>query len=183
MNKFLTVALLASIIFFPGCGSDKSTQAPVPPDDAPPLMPIGLASSYGDGGFGVLTWAANTEPDLAGYRVYVFDPAPDREGSYVLQNPDALLSDTRWQMAVRYGETFYARVTAVDAQGNESGASGPQAISWQASPVVPPNTKPPTPRATDPGSPGDNGPGSRVPGVGSQDPKEDATDGGSAGNN
>lgn len=62
MNRLL-LPLLALGILLGGC--NERTTAPVPP----PAAPRGLFSVTGDGQV-TLVWLANTEADLAGYRVY-----------------------------------------------------------------------------------------------------------------
>lgn len=147
MKKLLTLVLLAGIVLFPGCGSDKSTQVSLLPDDAPPLAPTGLSCQAANGPLAVVTWSPNTEPDLAGYRVYVYDPSPQRDGSYVLQNPDALLADERWTLSMPRSQVTWLRVTAVDSKGNESGAAGPTRVAFQLDPPVTdaPPFRPPEP--------------------------------------
>ncbi len=141
MKKLLVFALLAGVFLFAGCGSDKSTQVSIPADDAPPFAPTGLSWEVDDDGFAEVTWELNTEPDLAGYRVYVYDPDPRRQGAYVLQNPYELLTEERWSCRIQYDQILWVRVTAVDAAGNESSADQPSRITWEA-PEVPPATPP-----------------------------------------
>jgi hypothetical protein len=146
MKKLLVLTLLAGAFLFAGCGSDKSTQVPIPPDDAPPLAPTGMTWQVDISGVAVLTWAPNTEPDRAGYRVYVYDPDPSRDGSYVLQNPGELLTEERWTSPpIQYDQVLWVRLTAVDVGGNESSASGPGSVTRELpSPLPPPpSTKPP----------------------------------------
>lgn len=119
----LVVLLAAS-----GCSSDKGTTAPVIPpnteDTAPPLAPAGLNTPKVDGHGFLLVWEPNTEPDLQGYRVYVYQPSPDRESAYVLWNPDALISRARFVCDAGTSEgDLWVRVTALDASGNESAFS------------------------------------------------------------
>jgi hypothetical protein len=190
MKKLLVLTLLAGIFLCAGCGSDKGTQVLIPPDDAPPLAPTGLTWQVDNGGIAVLTWNLNTEPDLAGYRVYVYDPSPRRAGSYVLQNPYELLTEERWTFPIQYDQVLWVRLTAVDAAGNESGTQAPAKVAWQAPPpppaAPPPNIKPPvigienphdgggatsggTPTPPEPGSEGGHEEGSDGSGTGGND--------------
>lgn len=160
MKKLLVLTLLAGAIVFSGCGSDKSTQVPLPSDDAPPLAPTGLTAQVDNSLIAVLSWAPNTEPDLAGYRVYIYDPDPRRIGSYVLQNPDEPLSQTRWTFPIQYDQVLWVRITAVDAAGNESSPYGPSKVTAEPLPAPPvgpvPIIKPPPP-TEDPSHPADQG--------------------------
>jgi hypothetical protein len=182
----LVLACAVAFVLAAGCGSEKTTQAPVLQDDAPPLPPSGLRVAFDSDGTAKLSWTPNTEPDLAGYRVYRYDPAPDRENSYQLQNVDALLSDATCAFTLRISETVWVRVSAVDQGGNESRASEPIELVWQnptegddggtTKPSLPgvkdPNANPPRGGTTSPpptgggGSPtgGDHGGGVTNPG-------------------
>ena len=166
MKKLLVVSLLAAAFSFSGCGSDKSTQVPMLADDAPPLTPTGLTCQVGNSLIPVLTWTPNTEADLAGYRVYIYDPDPRRNGSYVLQNPDGLLTEARWTSSpIQYDQVLWVRLTAVDAGGNES-ASEPKRATWEPPasppPALPPAPKPPQIVVEEPGGSG-NGTGGGIP--------------------
>ncbi|HSQ51133.1 MAG TPA: fibronectin type III domain-containing protein [Nitrospiraceae bacterium] len=68
-----------------------------------------------------LTWAANREPDLAGYKIYVgtasgtygFSGSPFLTGtvtSYTISNLPS-------------GQTYFFAISAYDSAGNESGLS------------------------------------------------------------
>jgi hypothetical protein len=69
-----------------------------------------------------LSWAINTEQDLAGYRVYRSEREGER-GSLVTQ--DLLLSPAYRDTSVASGHQYWYSVTAVDLSGNES-APAPQ---------------------------------------------------------
>jgi fibronectin type 3 domain-containing protein len=91
-------------------------------DVFPPAAPTGLqavASGVGQQPFVDLTWAPNTEPDLAGYNVYRHEAgaAPEKINSELLKTP--AYRDTT---AAAGHKHFYA-VTAVDLRGNESAKS------------------------------------------------------------
>ncbi len=87
------------------------------PDVTPPAEPTGLRTSTGDN-FIELFWNANTEPDLAGYNVYV---SSSYDGRYQLigSTRDTYFLDN----GARNGNTYYYAVTAYDYDGNESALS------------------------------------------------------------
>ena len=66
-----------------------------------------------------VTWNPNTEPDLAGYRLYVGEAS----GQY--GEPIDLGNVTGHVMEItpEYGATYYFALTAYDTSGNESGYS------------------------------------------------------------
>jgi len=67
------------------------------------------------------TWRANSEPDLAGYKVY-YGTQPRAQAPYsqiVLVNDR---SATSWSIILSSG-TYYFALTAFDTSGNESGFS------------------------------------------------------------
>ncbi|MBU0710527.1 VCBS repeat-containing protein, partial [bacterium] len=68
-----------------------------------------------------LRWDANSESDLAKYRIYrdTLSPATTLIDSLVGTLPDTVYIDT----GLTNGQTYYYRITAVDDDGNESGFS------------------------------------------------------------
>lgn len=83
------------------------------------LLPIMLAGSA-SGGQVTLAWDANTEPDLAGYRIWYGQssgmygpPTPINVGNVTTYTVNGLSS----------GVTYYFAATAYDTLGNESGYS------------------------------------------------------------
>lgn len=65
-----------------------------------------------------LTWTANAENDLAGYRVY---RSPTSGTGYTLRSFEVLRTGSRFVDAgLALGSGFYYQVTAVDSSGNES---------------------------------------------------------------
>lgn len=101
----VTLALAAS-----GCESDNPVAVR---DLTPPAAPQAVHSVTGDGQVS-LTWVRNTEPDLAGYRVY---RGPAYEGPFHPLGTTAAIEfiDT----GVANGETYFYAVSAYDAAGNE----------------------------------------------------------------
>lgn len=90
---------------------------PVPPIDLPPAPPANLHTLPG----GILAWDANTESDLAGYRMY-YGTAPS---TYVPEGVD-IGNVTTIPVTVlnpQSGVTYYLAITASDTVGNESGYS------------------------------------------------------------
>ena len=86
---------------------------PFTPDDTPPAAPQGLVATAGEG-LVSLTWAANTEPDLAGYNVY-------RDGAKV--NGPLVTAAAYVDTGLTNGQTYAYTVTAVDFGGLESDPS------------------------------------------------------------
>ena len=69
-----------------------------------------------------LSWSINSEPDLAGYRVYRSEHQ-DTAGEVL--TPDLLLSPSYRDTSVQPGHLYWYRVTSVDRSGNESAPSEP----------------------------------------------------------
>jgi fibronectin type 3 domain-containing protein len=86
-------------------------------DEFPPAAPAGLTATPSPASV-ELSWDANTEPDLAGYRVYrsTAGGAFEKVGDV---NEIPAYSDH----AVERGKTYRYMVTALDKAGNESGRS------------------------------------------------------------
>jgi fibronectin type 3 domain-containing protein len=64
-----------------------------------------------------LSWSINTEPDLAGYYVYLSET---QESGGERGNRELLLAPTFRDMSVVPGRRYSYRVTVVDRAGNES---------------------------------------------------------------
>jgi hypothetical protein len=95
-------------------------------DAAPPGSPNGLALGHGKKGGKKVSWAPNPEPDLVGYRVY---RAALPKGPYTLITPTPIV-ETEFEDPAPPPDVpvLWYRVTAVDANGNESAASASVSI-------------------------------------------------------
>ncbi len=93
-------------------GGNRSVPSPTvtgtPTDLTPPAAPTGLVATRGDGG-ATLSWTANTEPDLASYRVL-------RDGVEIATVTGASFTDTGLTQDTAYRYTL----VAVDTHGNRS---------------------------------------------------------------
>lgn len=102
---------------------DNSTPVTVIANDVfPPAVPVGLQavfSGVGQQPFVDLTWAPNTEADVAGYNVY----RREVSGSWTRLNPALLPTPAYRDGNVAAGRTYFYAVTAVDVHGNESARS------------------------------------------------------------
>ena len=94
-----------------------TTPPPPPPSPTgsttPPPPPSGTAT-----GTVTVTWTANSEADLRGYRVYVGTRSGVRSQSFDVGN----VTSTR--LTLPLGSTYWFSVTAYDSSGNESSPSG-----------------------------------------------------------
>ena len=102
-------------------GNSNVTTFSVPDsvDTTPPFSPQGVAGKIANNDI-VLTWKANSESDLAVYRVYY--GASSR--NYGLPIP---INGTKYSISgLNNNATYYLAVTAVDTSGNESGYSSPE---------------------------------------------------------
>ena len=90
----------------------------------PPAVPSGLQavfSSVGQKPFIDLTWAPDTESDLAGYLVY-----RRTAGSAFTAVTAAPVKAPAWRdNDVHPGQKYFYTVTAVDVRGNQSAQSAP----------------------------------------------------------
>ena len=105
-------------------GDDSELVHLMAHDVFPPAVPSGLQavfSSVGQKPFIDLTWAPNTESDLAGYIVY-----RRTAGSDFAVVSTAPIKAPAWRdNDVQPGQTYYYTVAAVDVRGNQSAQSAP----------------------------------------------------------
>lgn len=95
--------------------SNEIQAAPV--NSHPPSAPVLLAASAGDAQVN-LTWRANHEGDLAGYRIFLgTDPAPSTQVDSVLGDTTIVLS------GLTNFVTYYVRISAIDMDRNQSAYS------------------------------------------------------------
>jgi len=95
----------------------KATEAQTFKDTFPPAAPTGLRADPTPNSV-ALVWEANTEPDLAGYRVYrAVGGGPFEKLADV--NAVPTYSDT----AIEHGKTYRYAITALDKANNESDRS------------------------------------------------------------
>ncbi len=129
LQNLLFVTLLAGAVLFSGCGRDKSTTNPVPQDSAPPPAPSGLHVAKADDQSFRAVWDPSSGIEFDGYRIYLFDPCPYRNYSYVLLNEDALLQTNSYVYRGEMEEEVWVRVTAVNLNGLESSMSEPLGVT------------------------------------------------------
>lgn len=99
---------------------ENSTPITVFANDVfPPAVPSGLQavfSGVGQKPFVDLTWAPNTDSDLAGYNVY----RREDNGPWTRLNSALLPTPAYRDGNVAAGRTYFYAITAADAHGNES---------------------------------------------------------------
>jgi PKD repeat protein len=99
-----------------------------PPDTTPPSPPTGLDATASNLA-ALLAWDANTESDLAGYRVY----RSSTSGSGYVQVSPGLIGDPSYADPVGAEGTYFYVVTAVDGSDNESGRSNEAEVTLELS--------------------------------------------------
>ncbi len=112
LATLLPIALF--VVLLAGC-TDNTVTAPR--DVTPPAAPRGLYSVTGDGAV-TLRWLANTEGDVAGYRIYMSACASGGDCPYDRQG--ATTGTAFVVGGLGNGVTRYFAVAAVDGAGNES---------------------------------------------------------------
>jgi hypothetical protein len=106
--------------------SDLSAAIAITPEDkSPPAVPANLSAIPAPGS-AELSWDRNTEPDLAGYRVY---RAAAGGAFQKIANTNEI--PTYSDHAVEPGKTYRYAVSAVDKAGNESALSSPVEVTLQ----------------------------------------------------
>jgi len=115
MRRFPLIAIVLALPLLAGC-FDHNTR----PHGAAPAAPRGLTSITGDGKV-TLTWLANTESDVVGYRIYVAPCATGHDCPYDRVGFTAATSFDVTQLS--NGVKRYFAVSAVDVNGNESDLS------------------------------------------------------------
>jgi hypothetical protein len=109
----IAIILLASAAILGGCRNDPAR----PRDLTPPAAPRGLYSVTGDQA-AYLSWLENTEPDVAGYRIYM---APCAGGSGCPYERIGSTGGTTFTASgLANGVTRFYAVAAYDFAGNES---------------------------------------------------------------
>jgi len=107
--------LILTVLFVAGCDDSTSVR-----DRIPPAAPRGVYSVTGDGEV-ALTWLANTEADVAGYRLY---EAPCASGANCPYDRIGATTGTTFRVTdLTNGATRYFAVAAYDHAGNESDLS------------------------------------------------------------
>ncbi len=110
--KPLFFILVGSVLVLSGC-----TKPFLHDEASPPSPPTGLQTATGDN-FIDLSWFRNSEPDVAGYNVFV---SATYDGTYELIG-STRANSFRDDGAVN-GNIYYYAVTAYDNSGNESSLS------------------------------------------------------------
>lgn len=100
------ILIIISLLILAGCCFEGA-------DNEPPAVPRGLHSITGDGEV-MLVWYENTEPDLAGYRIY---RSMTPSGYYYGIGETNL--DYFLDFGLINGQTYYYAITAFDCNDNE----------------------------------------------------------------
>ena len=121
----IAIALMLGLaVMMTGCNGESAPPTVVVPtaplDVVPPAAPRGVFSVTGDGSV-TLHWLANTEPDVAGYRVYQADCPNGPSCPYVRVGTTGATSFVVGPLA--NGVTQFLAVAAFDQSGNESDLS------------------------------------------------------------
>lgn len=112
----IMIILLASVTVLAGCRDEVTA----PRDQTPPAAPRGLRSVTGDH-TAYLSWLDNTEPDVAGYRIYQASCATGSGCPYDRIGTTGGTTFTATGLA--NGVTRFYAVAAYDYAGNESALS------------------------------------------------------------
>lgn len=118
-------------------------------DTAPPATPSGLAGALETNGVRV-HWAANSEPDLAGYHVY---RALSSQGLYARLTTRAVATNEFIDTNAPDTSSVWYAVSAVDATGNESARTAATRVFLQGGDIAAWNVATPYPNPSHVGDP------------------------------
>jgi fibronectin type 3 domain-containing protein len=130
LRETLFVASLTAMLWT-GCSGDRPLSTP---DTVPPATPTGLHVVRPGDGEVPLSWEANAEPDLAGYKVYCSE---DSGRTYAFESD--VSTSSYLDVGLSYETAYYYVVSAFDRDENQSGCCAPvSAIPRNTSPPLPP---------------------------------------------
>ena len=121
----ITVAAGQAAPSTPTTPTQPTVATPPPPPPSPPSPPPATPTSSASTtapktANATVSWNANTESDLAGYRIYV----GTRSGSYGVVGPFEVTNATSFTVPnLPLGATYFFAVSAFDKSGNESAKS------------------------------------------------------------
>lgn len=113
-------------------------------DDVPPVAPASVLVSAGQSRVSV-SWRTNSEPDIAGNRVYYRAGAagPPWDGTAAVEGAESPVSVTGTNCLLRglaLGTSYFVSVAAVDTTGNESAMSPAISVTTSQQPPNPPTS-------------------------------------------
>ncbi len=114
VRYFVRASATASAPFLES--DDSEARELVPEDSFPPAAPAAVVPVTGHGSVS-LSWEANHEKDLAGYRVRRREEGGSED---VLLTPGLLLENAFTDPAIEKGKRYRYSMSAVDIRGNES---------------------------------------------------------------
>ena len=111
-------------------------------DTTPPAAPTNIIVTAGQSRIWV-SWQTNSEPDLAGYRVYYSAgvAGPPWNGTAAIEGSPSPVSvtGTNWLLrGLMLGTNYFLAVSAVDTSSNESPLSAPIEVTTVSTPPMPP---------------------------------------------
>ncbi|MEK7684984.1 MAG: fibronectin type III domain-containing protein [Verrucomicrobiota bacterium] len=111
-------------------------------DAVPPVARANVLASAGQSRVWV-SWQTNSEPDIAGYRVYyrAGTARPPWDGTAAVEGAESPVSVTGTNCLLRglaLGTNYFVAVSAVDTTGNESPLSAPLSVALTQTPPTPP---------------------------------------------
>lgn len=117
------------------------------PDNIPPAAPANLkATALGTAGGVHLQWTANTEKDLAGYKIYYGTSSETLDGAGAGQGDSPIVISPFSQFdltGLKENTTYYFAIKAFDLSSNESGLSNIVSCSGDTTPLTVTSVNPP----------------------------------------
>ncbi|MBD3334182.1 MAG: hypothetical protein GF355_01585 [Candidatus Eisenbacteria bacterium] len=136
-TTFCWIVLTAAAMTLSGCGSDNSTgpvHANPSSDPASPTPPSELSVVKATQDGLKLGWQASPDLDVIGYEIYLYDPHPSRDNSYVKLNPVPCERTSFGFSDLEVDVAYYFKVKAVNSTGLKSQACSPLEVLWNGGP-------------------------------------------------